>query len=117
MGAALLLLSFQGPNKTPEKASLAERFVLLLTVFSACLATLGCVNTTDCDTKVLVTYGHQRQEGAVMPIFPLGHVSQNFLLLGPTVSSRTAGLSHEFDTSAFRKAPDAIRQQHQTMND
>lgn len=52
-----------------------------------------------------------------MPIFPLGHVSQNFLLLGPTVSSLTAGLSHEFDTSAFRKAPDAIQQQHQTMND
>lgn len=116
MGAALLLLSFKGPNKTPEKASLAESFVLLLTVFSACLATLGLC-TVYCDTKVLVTYGHQRQEGAVMPIFPLGHVSQNFLLLGPTVSSLTAGLSHEFDTSAFRKAPDAIQQQHQTMND
>lgn len=70
-----------------------------------------------CDTEVLVTYGHQRQEGAVIPIFPLGHISPNFLLLGPTVSSRTAGLSHVFDTLAFRKTPDAIQRQHQTMND
>lgn len=71
----------------------------------------------DCDTEVLVTYGHQRQEGAIIPIFILGHISQNFLLLGPNVSSRTAGLGHEFDTSAFRKTPDAIQQQHQTVND